>query len=1170
MTERTIGPYRVVYTLGEGGMGVVYRAVHRASGDHVALKTVKAADPAMGGALRREILALTRLDHPNIVRVVDHGEDGGRPYYAMEFVEGDSLREQLNARLAEMGPVDGVRPAPVFSNDDVIHHGARMADALAYAHGEGVVHRDLKPGNVVLRDNGTLALIDFGLAMSRVESEGREQTPEGGTSGASLGYASPEQLTGGWVDGRSDLYSLGCLLYELVCGVRVFRGRGLRLVVAHATTPPPPFDQHVLGVAPELAALVLRLLEKPSQARPGYADEVATAFRALGAPAPPDLPPPRILLHRPRYVGQRHAMTALQERLAALPEGGSVIGLRGSSGSGKTRFMMEVGETSSNTQVFMGTCPNTGALPLSCLVEPLASLGSECSSQQLSLEWFGDYGRLLAMYVPELTDTPGFDQWPEPLPMSGLAARDRLFAAITQTFLRKAAHVPVLLFLDDVQWADALTMDFVEWCAHTKPFRGGAVLMVVAWRGEEEPQPITKIAGKALPIVEVQPLDQGQVAAMAADMLAVPSAPPNLARILAETAGGNPFFVGSYLRMAVAEEALERQNGTWCVHGEPGLVGLETRLSVPPTIREMVGRRLGALSAPCQHLIRIAAVLGKVPNQLVLRTVAGGDDATFSAALLEARARGVFAEGVYGQLGFAHDKLRESVLERLPAVLTTSIHGAAVLAYEAHPALAVSRAPDVARHAVAAGDSAKAIQYFDLAAEASYNHLDHADAAHYWRCANDVADPSRQDRRAQLLREAGLSDACHQLGDIEGLIRHGEAALALANHPMPTTAPGYVWHMSREMSLRFLYEVGLIGPSETVDVVSNQRLVRVQNRLSETYATVERGVDGLLSALREVNLASRTPASGELARAFASASIFAAVMPIPRISKRWRKRAQELCDQAEDAPSIAHALVRIDAGSICNLNWDSADENIDRALRIATDLGAARIIGEACAVGSLMNMRRGRFDKAMSFARHAFGLETGLREPQSQAWCATISAGNELARGKPEAALVELGRVDHWVASGDASSADVSWCMTHRAFSLWQLGKNEEALFLVDEVMPLFEKDPRLAYFLTSAILKLGEMSLLAHDNARLERALSALKRIPTTDGLTISKVLRACKTGRALDKAREQALASGLIPLAGVASFWMVRHGQAERAEVEAELVEADLGFYVNQFRSI
>ena len=207
----SVGPYEIIDAIGRGGMGEVYRARDTRLHRQVAIKILPsggATDPQFRERFDREARAVAALSHPNIVAIYDVGTHDGAPYAAIELLEGDTLRSRI-----------GTSPLPLRI---VLDYGVQIARGLAAAHGRGIVHRDLKPDNIFVTRDGQVKILDFGMATEPVTATADEITRVGqteiGTVLGTVGYMSPEQARGERADERSDIFSFGCVLYEMVSG----------------------------------------------------------------------------------------------------------------------------------------------------------------------------------------------------------------------------------------------------------------------------------------------------------------------------------------------------------------------------------------------------------------------------------------------------------------------------------------------------------------------------------------------------------------------------------------------------------------------------------------------------------------------------------------------------------------------------------------------------------------------------------------------------------------------------------------------------------------------------------------------------------------------------------------------------------------------------------------
>jgi serine/threonine protein kinase len=305
MVGRTVSHYRIAAELGTGGMGIVYRADDLKLGRAVALKFISAELAHEEQAIRRlhaEARAASALNHPNICTIYDIDEADGRPFIVMELMKGHSLRDRLTTG--------------VLKTHQLVDIGVECADALHAAHTEGIVHRDIKPGNVFLTENGHVKLLDFGVAKlvakyvgSTVTGEGSDRTGPGMTVGT-IAYMSPEQATGETLDGRTDLFSLGVVLYECATAHHPFPGKTSAAILAGIITqsPAPPIRFNP-DLSLRLQEVINNCLEKDRELRYQSAADLRADLRrvrrdlqsghsrpiaVIGAPSHPPAPASRV------------------------------------------------------------------------------------------------------------------------------------------------------------------------------------------------------------------------------------------------------------------------------------------------------------------------------------------------------------------------------------------------------------------------------------------------------------------------------------------------------------------------------------------------------------------------------------------------------------------------------------------------------------------------------------------------------------------------------------------------------------------------------------------------------------------------------------------------------------------------------------------------------------
>jgi class 3 adenylate cyclase len=765
------GRYQVRRFLGEGGRKRVFLAHDTRLDRDVAFSLIKTEGLDASGLarVRREAQAMGRLgDHPHIVTVFDIGEEGGQPYIVSQYMEGGDLEGLIqraeNHRLS-------------ISQSVLIADQVRQA--LEHAHGRGIIHRDLKPGNIWLTEGGTAKLGDFGLAVALERSR---LTVEGMMVGT-VAYMPPEQALGREADARSDLYSWGCVFYEMVTGRPPFLGDdAVAIISQHINTAPVAPTWHNPEVPRALEALILRCLAKDPNERPQSAAAVPKAMEAImdtastvAQRAVEEEANPLDRLAGGVFVGREKEMDELRAGLEdALSGRGRLIMLVGEPGIGKTRTSEEFATYASlrNTQALWGRCyEGEGAPAYWPWVQVIRSYVHNRDAKELMSE-MGPGAADIAQVVSEVRERlPGL---PTPPALEPEQARFRLFDSTT-TFLKNAgSRQPIVIVLDDLHWADKPSLLLLQFLA--RELRGARLMVLGTYRDVElrRQHPLAQTLGELnrqglSQRILLRGLSERDVARFI-EITSGITPPQALVDAVYRETEGNPFFVNEIVRLLVADGRLERPEEvkSWSV-------------TIPQGVREVVGRRLDHLSEACNRVLTVASVIGRefgldALERVIVRQAQHerltGD--RLLEALEEAIGARVIAElpRAAGRYSFTHALIWETLYEELSTTRRVRLHRqiGEVLEglYAANPE---PHLPELAHHffeGAQAGDVDKAIDYATRAGERATSLMAYEDAARHYETALqalDVRDKKDEAQRCELL--LALGEARNRAGDRE-------------------------------------------------------------------------------------------------------------------------------------------------------------------------------------------------------------------------------------------------------------------------------------------------------------------------------------------------------------------------------------------------------------------
>jgi class 3 adenylate cyclase len=779
-TSFAAGRYQVKRFLGEGGRKRVYLAHDTRLDRDVAFSLIKTEGLDASGLARarREAQAMGRLgSHPNIVTVHDIGDENRQPYIIQEFMEGGSVQDIVDQAPDHRLPVD-----------QCLQVASEVCQALQHAHDRGIIHRDVKPGNIWLTADGHARLGDFGLAVAIDLS----RLTQAGMMVGTVAYMPPEQALGGKVDARSDLYGLGATLYEMACGRPPFSGHDPVAVISqHLNTPPVAPSFHNPSLPPAFNDLILKLLAKNPQDRPSSANEVLAALQSLREQieqgevvAAPELPAvtPIGRVAWGTFVGREREMEQLKERLADAFSGlGSVAMVVGDAGIGKTRLLQEFATYARlrGAQVLWGAAYEGEArLPYGPFAEALQDYVSRTSVQTLR-QAVTEGSSVLAPLAPELKAK--LPDLPEPPPVAAEAEAYRLFQEVTEFLKNASTSAPLLLVLEDLQWADKGSCSLLQHLA--RRLAGSRLLVAISCR-EAELEPSHPLR-ETLPHLRresgfwelpLKGLRESEVRELVT-VLAEQEVPQPLVLALHQETEGNPFFVQETLKHLIETEVLYQEEGRWTSKAAISDFGL------PESVREVMERRLAGLSQECRRLLQVGAVLGRRFSLSLAQQVAELDEEVVLRAVEEALAAQVVREQrlerrTYYQ--FTSTLLRENLHGRLSAPRRERLHlRAAHILEEAYPDRLEGYAAELAYHYREAGEGAPAetaYRWTVKAAQQAVAARAPAEAVSLYRSALELADAVglSQAEKAALLRD--LADAQQGTGDVEGVIESLEEA----------------------------------------------------------------------------------------------------------------------------------------------------------------------------------------------------------------------------------------------------------------------------------------------------------------------------------------------------------------------------------------------------------
>ena len=944
----TIDGLEILDELGRGAENIVYRA--RRGDREYALKLQRRAGNggiAAARAFRREAAILSQLRHPGLVQIHAVGESDGRPYLIMELLLGRTLAATVKGAAEPLAE----RRIVALARDCV--------GALAAAHRAGLVHRDVKPENIIITEDGRAKLIDFGLATQAGVEQGKD------VAVGTLLYSPPEQtgMLKRPVDGRSDLYSLGVVLFEAACGSPPFQADDVgEIVRLQAVAPPPDLRLLAPRLSPALVRIIERLLAKDPDDRYQSGEGLLADLDRLAAHEgsdPADFPlglddDPAAVDYDLPLVGRGAELDELRVRWQQTARGrGGVALVEGAPGQGKSRLVRELlaGVRRERGLTLSGKVVRGNPVPLACLRDAVEAyivrIGRLPAAQRAEAE---DRVRRAAI------DAAGMATAFSPL-LGGLVGetatgpadgeRQEQYYAAVAAFLAGLAreHGRAVLWIDDVQWLDEASRRVLEILA--LELRDTPLLVVASSRDDEDSalghsRFVEQMGDTVRTRIVVRPLDEVATAELVNEQLGGALSDDGFARQIHVRSAGNPFAAVEYVRAVLHAGLISASWGVVRVDQ----AGLE-EIALPDDVLELVLARVSDLGDDARWLLTAGAAMGTRFRPSTLTDVLGYDEARVSCAVGDALRERLIERVDGDECAYVHDRIREALLDPLSAAQLQALHQRIAETLEARGGDSPDDVFAIARH-YALGERAKApeklYEWSVRAGEAALVGFAAHEGAEFFARADAVA------RGAGIDHDAGFHETWGALhlgrGDLDAgreqlelALEHSDDSLQRARiNAQLARAEGSVFNAkgATRYALAGLRDLGqapatgglamlvstvvatvrcllmVVGRRGAPKLSDHERArlsaeVRLYQELENAAYTEMRPFAIMSTVMRTLACSLRLGPSVELSHTLVGVSVVAASFQSRRLRNRLLDRGLAMAEEIGDPQAIAHA-----------------------------------------------------------------------------------------------------------------------------------------------------------------------------------------------------------------------------------------------------------------------
>jgi tetratricopeptide (TPR) repeat protein len=751
--------FKVIRKLGEGGMGIVYECDDLETGSRLALKTLLFAEPRTLLRFKDEFRHFQHIHHQNLVTLGELFEEDGLWCFTMELVEGrDFLAHVRNGAAARSAPTYATgsdeptgetTPLPsdtLWVDIDVLRDAlAQLTRGLLELHEHGKIHCDVKPSNILVTNSGRVVLLDFGIAKDLARNEQLRQTDIGGTPA----YMAPEQGAAMPITAAADWYAVGAVLFEALTGRLPFEGHYIVLLHEKLTRPPPDPREFAPTVPEDLALLAMRLLATKPEERPtghdilkalGVQEEVSSA-RAL--PVSSVVESTRTDTRTRQFVGRAAERTSLEDCLHRVVRDREAVAayIQGESGVGKTALVTHFVDATSiadaSTVILAGACYEHETVPYKAVDGVIDSLSRHLKRlpHATAASLLPRHASTLAQAFPVLSRVEAFAESPLPhAEVDPLERRSRVFAALRELLGRMGDRSPLIICIDDLQWADADSLALLG--DILRPPDSPALLLLATVRADEGKTDLQLPTGPtALPaggeVVCVPRLSEGESRQLAESLSQGTGLALDVASVARE-AQGYPLFLHELVRYHSTQ--IESKNR-------------------PAALEEAIWSRVEGLDDQSRRLLEVIA-LAPSPMMQATATRAAGIETADAIKHIKQLKVAHFARTTGGTRGTDliepyHGRTREAVRAKLSAESRRALHRRIAVIMQTSN---LHEPEDLAVHWREAGDPERAADYAQRAAARAEEALAFERAAAHYRMMDGLGVVRGKARRSLLIR----------------------------------------------------------------------------------------------------------------------------------------------------------------------------------------------------------------------------------------------------------------------------------------------------------------------------------------------------------------------------------------------------------------------------------